>query len=333
MPAADGRSAGNGSLVPRVAAGRSVSPRACGGKLYLLFCWLWVPLPLAADTLWLENGDRITGTVLRHTVSEWQVASDVAGVIHIQAEHVTRVEWSGAEMPVSTPPALAKTSERNRPEDRPFSSRGGVDVAVEYENSAVDTHEVDIDLRQHVTQGVWRHRWRGNYHREYRDNERRDNDWELAYSPERFVTRKRFWQGRVSWKRDWEEDISHRFALGLGPGYQFWDTEQSAFSLSALLTRNRFTYASHPEERFFSWALQWQFNRHFWQELFELYATGRTGRAFSGATGFQFNAETGVRYPLTEWMSLNMAIEADWVENSAEDLRDTLYHVGVGVNW
>lgn len=308
-----------------------ISPRQREGKLFLALCGLLAPLPLAADTLWLENGDRITGTVLRYTVNEWQLDSDAAGILFIDAEHVARVEWSGAEVPVSD--FLSEARESNRPEDRPFSSRGNLDVAVEYENSTVDTHEVDIDLRQHVAQGVWRHTWRGSYYREYRDNERRDNDWELAYSPERFVSRQRFWQGRVSAKRDWEEDISRRLALGVGPGYQFWDTEQSAFSLSALLSRNRFTYASQPEERFYSWALQWQFNRHFWQELFELYASGRTGRAFSGATGFQFNAETGVRYPLTEWMSLNMAVEADWVENSAEDLRDTLYHVGMGVNW
>ncbi|MDR5898701.1 DUF481 domain-containing protein [Halomonas vilamensis] len=291
------------------------------------------PLPLSADTLWLANGDRITGTVLRHTTSAWQVDTEAAGILNIAAEHVARVVWSGAEVPMSDPLELVTTPASNLPENRSFSSSGGVDVALEYENSAVDTHEVDIDLRQNVAQGVWRHRWRGRYHREYRDGERRDNDWELAYSPERFVSRQRFWHGRVSAKRDWEEDISRRFALGLGPGYQFWDTEQSAFSLSALLTRNRFSYANHPEERFYAWALQWQFNRYFWQELFELYATGRTGRAFSGATGFQFNAETGVRYPLTEWMSLNMAVEADWVENSAEDLRDTLYHIGLGVNW
>jgi hypothetical protein len=108
----------------------------------------------------------------------------------------------------------------------------------------------------------------------------------------------------------------------VGPGYQLWDNERGVFSLSALLTRNRYQYADQDDENFQTGVLQWQFNRYLWDDLFELYANGRAGRALAQATSFLLDAETGMRYPLT-----------DWVENSAEDLNDTTYNLGIGLNW
>ena len=217
--------------------------------------------------------------------------------------------------------------------ERPFNATGGVDIAFEYEHSTADTKELELDLRQRVEAGFWRHQWQASYHREYRDGKRRKNDWHLAYSPERFFSTQRFWQGRISTNRDWNEALERRFSVGVGPGYQLWDNERGAFSLSALLTRNRYQYADQDDENFQTGVLQWQFNRYLWDDLFELYANGRAGRALAQATSFLLDAETGMRYPLTDWASLQMSVETDWVENSAEDLNDTTYNLGIGLNW
>jgi len=312
----------------------------------LLPCLLASPW-LAADTLWLENGDRVTGTVVGKTSARWRVDTDYAGEIEIDAGLVARVALDEPPSPnVKAMNALgfAAQPKPRRPDsavkdatspqaERPFNATGGVDIAFEYEHSTADTKELELDLRQRVEAGFWRHQWQASYHREYRDGKRRKNDWHLAYSPERFFSTQRFWQGRISTNRDWNEALERRFSVGVGPGYQLWDNERGAFSLSALLTRNRYQYADQDDENFQTGVLQWQFNRYLWDDLFELYANGRAGRALAQATSFLLDAETGMRYPLTDWASLQMSVETDWVENSAEDLNDTTYNLGIGLNW
>ncbi|MDN6179765.1 MAG: DUF481 domain-containing protein, partial [Halomonas subglaciescola] len=141
------------------------------------------------------------------------------------------------------------------------------------------------------------------------------------------------WQGRISTNRDWGEELERRFSVGVGPGYQLWDNERGAFSLSALVSRDRYQYTTQADEDFEAGVLQWQFNRYLWDKLFEIYTNGRAGRALSNATSFLLDADAGVRYPLTDWASLQMSVETDWVENSAEDLNDTTYNLGIGLNW
>ncbi|SHM27978.1 DUF481 domain-containing protein [Vreelandella subglaciescola] len=302
---------------------------------------------LAADTLWLENGDRVTGTIVDKTSARWRIDTDYAGEIEIDARRVERVALDEppspsvkamnalgfAVQPKPPRPEPAGDDAAASPTERPFNATGGVDVAFEYEHSTADTRELELDLRQRLEVGAWRHKWQASYHREYRDGKRRENDWHLAYSPERFFSERHFWQGRVSTNRDWNEALERRFSVGVGPGYQLWDNERGAFSLSALLTRNRYQYADQPDDNFQTGVLQWQFNRYLWADLLELYANGRAGRALSQATSFLLDAETGMRYPLTDWASLQMSVETDWVENSAEDLSDTTYNVGIGLNW
>lgn len=287
-------------------------------------------LPLRADTLWLKNGDRVTGEVVEKTASHVRIKTDYAGEIAVAAGRVERVALEAPPEPEPEPaPARAATSSI----DRPFTATGGIDVAFEYEHSAADTQELELDVRQRIEAGRWRHTWRAGYHREYRDGKRRKNDWRLSYAPERFFTSQRFWQGRVSTYRDWNEALERRFSLGLGPGYQLWDNERGAFSLSALLTRNRYEYARRHNETFHSGVLQWQFNRYLWNQLFEVYANGRAGQALSSSTSFLLASKTGLRYPLTDWASLQLSVETDWVKNSVEDLNDTTYNLGLGLNW
>ncbi|WP_311955687.1 DUF481 domain-containing protein [Halomonas garicola] len=311
-----------------------------------LLCWL-VSSPLWADTLWLENGDRITGKAIEKTATRWRIDTGYAGEIDIDAERVERVVLDEppapsikvanalgfATQPKPPDPETAKEKAASSPTERPFTASGGVDIAVEYDHSTADTQELELDLRQRIETGHWRHHWRADYHREYRDGKRRKNDWHLAYSPKRFFAPQRFWQGRVSTNRDWNEALERRFSLGAGPGYQLWDNERGAFSLSALLTRNRYEYANEGDENFQAGVLQWQFNRYLWDQLFEVYANGRAGRALTRSTSFLLDTETGLRYPFTEWASLQMSVETDWVENSVEDLNDTTYNLGIGLNW
>ncbi|MDN6181030.1 MAG: DUF481 domain-containing protein, partial [Halomonas subglaciescola] len=165
---------------------------------------------LSADTLWLENGDRVTGEVVDKTSARWRVETDYAGDIEIDTAKVARVAIDKPPSPsVNAVNALSFVTQLKpvpKPEpseddplttfaERPFSASGGVDMAFEYEHSNADTKELEFDARQRIEVGHWRHKWRARYHREYRNGKRRKNDWHMSYSPERFFSEQRFWQG------------------------------------------------------------------------------------------------------------------------------------------
>src|SRR3546814_12630921 len=78
----------------------------------------------------------------------------------------------------------------------------------------------------------------------------------MYYTLDRFMTEKAFWQVLLMHRRDWIEDLNRQTAYGTGPGYQFWDNELGAFSMSALLGRVHYGYSDGSSDAAYAASLR-----------------------------------------------------------------------------
>lgn len=318
--------------------------------------------PVLADTVWLKNGDRLTGTIRVFDGSKLLLQTDYGGSIPLDWKKVATLE-SDHELLVKMGPVdgeraksllaaesgkvtlangdapktveLAQIEQIMKPKPlvEDFVWKGNIDLAMDYKRAERDTDDYDVDIDTKARHGQWRHNAQFEYNRELKDEVVSTNNWSTEYALDRFLTEKLFWQGRLEYKRDRVEELERQRTVGTGPGYQFWDDELGAFSVATLANRSDYSFSNGEQNRFYELSVKWDYNRYLVGKTIELFSSGEVGRPLSGAADFSLDAEVGLRYKVTDWASLNMKAEKDMVSGAEGDLDETRYTLGFGVGW
>ena len=237
--------------------------------------------PLMADTVWMKNGDRLTGTIKVLDGGKLLLETDYGGSIpldwkkiatldsdrellvkenditgerakSLQAAEAGKVTLANGDAPKTVELASIKQIMKPKPLVEDFMWKGNVDVAMDYKRAESDTDDYDVDLKTQARHGKWRHNATVDYNRELRNDVVSTDNWGTEYALDRFLDEKWFWQGRLEYKRDKIEDLERQRTIGTGPGYQFWDNELGAFSVAGLLNRSDYEYANGEKDNFYA---------------------------------------------------------------------------------
>lgn len=318
--------------------------------------------PLMADTVWMKNGDRLTGTIKVLDGGKLLLETDYGGSIpldwkkiatldserellvkenditgerakSLQAAEAGKVTLANGAAPKTVELASIKQIMKPKPLVEDFMWKGNVDVAMDYKRAESDTDDYDVDVNTQARHGKWRHNATLDYNRELRNDVVSTDNWGTEYALDRFLDEQWFWQGRLEYKRDKIEDLERERTIGTGPGYQFWDNELGAFSVAGLLNRSDYQYANGEKDNFYAISMRWDYNRYLIGKTFELFSTGEVGKPLANAADYALDGEVGLRYKVTDWASLNMKASKDQVSGSEGDKDETRYTIGFGVGW
>lgn len=326
-----------------------------------------------ADTIWLNNGDKITGKITLLDGGKLFVTTDYAGSVSVAWDKVKTFESDhglviqgeryekGVLYPslkagdtravVGTPSAIEPTSTGGqqtlplsdiktivaaKPLVTDFSWKGNIDAGISHKKSSTETENYDVTLDTSMRHGTWRHNLDGSFHQAEENEVLSTKNAAGEYALDKFLDEQWFWQARYQYKRDWIEDIKINRSFGLGPGYQFWDNDLGAFSLTSLVNSQTFIYqndADGKQDHFYSGGLKWAYNRYLYSKSIEAFTTGEVGRSFDGTAPIYLKAEGGLRFKLTDWSSMSMKVARTRIESNEGNVDDTLYTLGLGVGW
>ena len=319
--------------------------------------------PLLADTVWMKNGDKLTGTITVFDGGKLLIQTKYAGAVTIDWKEVKtldsdqhllvkqdaytgemsksltaaddgKVTLANGEAPKTVELASIQQILKPKPVVEDLVWKGNVDLALDYQRAEKDTDDYDIGFKTTARHGRWRHIAEGEYNREVQDDVTTTDNWRAEYSLDRFLTDQWFWQGRLNYKRDHIEELARQRVVGTGPGYQFWDDELGAFSLGSLLNRTDYEYKDGSKDNFYSLAMKWDYNRYLIGKKVEFFTNGEVGKPLSNVANYALDAEMGLRYKVTEWASLNLKAERDIISGTNDaDLNKTRYTAGFGVAW
>ncbi|CAI8862145.1 DUF481 domain-containing protein [Pseudomonas neuropathica] len=319
--------------------------------------------PLLADTVWLKNGDKLSGTITVFDGGKLLIQTKYAGAVTIDWKEVKtldsdqhllvkqdaysgevsksltaaedgKVTLANGEAPKTVELASIQQILKPKPVVEDLVWKGNVDLALDYQRAEKDTDDYDVGFKTTARHGRWRHTAEGEYNREVQDDETTTDNWRAEYALDRFLTDKWFWQGRLNYKRDHIEELARQRVVGTGPGYQFWDDELGAFSLGSLLNRTDYEYRDGSKDNFYSVAMKWDYNRYLIGKKVEFFTNGEVGKPLSGVADYALDAELGLRYKVTDWASLNLKAERDIISGTNDaDLNKTRYTAGFGVAW
>lgn len=230
-------------------------------KITVMFAFLtmFVCKPLFADELKMQNGDRITGTVVKMENGTLTVKTSYAGDIAVKWDQVESIRTAspvhvvlddktsahGILNPTGTGDLELKTVdvikpirfalgqvERINPPSKPavkFSGRVNVGLDIKKGNTDTKAYHVDSEVEARTENNRYTVGAEANREEE---SERKTADNRLFYmSYDHFLTQKWFFYTNASFERDDFKDLNLRTTVGAGSGYQFFESEQKNLSL------------------------------------------------------------------------------------------------------
>lgn len=332
-------------------------------SIFLTLAVVW-SLPAIADTVWLDNGDRITGQIELLDRGRLVVSTEFAGEVTIDIARVRTLE--------SDQPLLVKTGEEaeralsiqrssipgqiqvvnGRPEPveimltsidqmmmpqpliKDWLLEGNADVAVFLKQGTVDERDIALRGNTRIRHGDWRHVLGGNFERYYVDDVKNRDFWQTEYDLSWFFDEQMFWQTAWNYQRDQLGEIARRAQFGMGPGYEWWNTTLSRFETSARIDHVRITERSGAERQFNAAGFEWDYRRYMLGKRFEVFHNAETLFSGNPSVRYLIDTELGLRYMLNSWASLSLLTEWDYVESETDSNVDEVrYRFGLGVSW
>jgi hypothetical protein len=354
-----------------IIAGQSfICPSAMSFRILLCLSLLFPSFLVHADTVWLRSGDRLTGKIKLYDSGKLLLSTNFAGVITIESDKISSVDSTqevmvrfkeggpqllhglqagesgqvGLNGSAARPLALADVRQivPHKPITKDWRWTGNIDGALDQKRADKDTDKIDMRAKTVLRNRNWRNTLEGEYHREVKDAKVSTDNYSVQYALDRFWSDHWFWQGRLEYWRDSVDILAVEKDIGTGPGYQFWEDELGAFSLTALVYRSELELTSPERLTVHFAALGWDYKYFLLAKRLELFSEGNYQKMLEKMNSENLDdidtmtrGRLGLRYKVTSWASLNVRTEwerysfkSDRADNSERRLL-----MGVGVNW
>jgi putative salt-induced outer membrane protein YdiY len=304
---------------------------------------LWT-VTVHADEVVLRNGDRISGKVVELIDGKLSIETEYAGVVKLDwsqvetfstdqpiyvkiGDNVVRATVSEADSGTATlssedwletePIELSRLSAMNY-EPKPtvrVSGRINIGASSTSGNTNVDKTNGDIEVVARTDKN--RFALGGEVNRAKNEGVETESNWLAYLKYDHFISNRWYAFANMSGENDEFKDIRLRTTIGLGTGYQWFDTEKTKLSLElgvnyVNVDRIVSTDTDYPAAR---WALD------FLQKLFnsktEFFHRHALFSSLDDSENFFIRTRTGLRLPIIENLNSTIQYNYDWDDNPA----------------
>lgn len=322
-----------------------------------LFLCLFAP-GILADTVYMSNGDRITGEVSRVWDNELYIEPAYADEFTVDLSEVTRIEseeefevelrdhsvvtgtfvpdaehgmaFLTAEGPMPLPPmAIEELTEAS---EEYFDWEARSDLSSSANSGNADTFAFLWQAEAQVKIGDHRDRVSFSLDRQDQDAQTTRELYTADYVHSWFFRDQWFATGGIGYERDPIRDLSYRYTPGAGVGYQFFDDAYRSFEISIAGVGVRERLGDRETDSFAPrWSLRYRRDildgdlEFFHDHTVSVYVTGRDNEVVL--------TSTGIRWDVWGDIYLNAQFDWNWESNPAagRENEDVGYILGVGV--
>lgn len=330
--------------------------------LRTLLCSLIVSLtaPVLADTVWLSNGDRLSGEIVLLDGGKLALKTQYAGQVLIawkdidtlrsdkpllirrqglDSEPSNQLEAAGkgmvrvvSEHTQTVPLASIKRLIPPRPVLQDRLWEGNLDVKLDMERDDDDTDEWKLKGNTRMEHGRWRHLLSGELERKVKNEAKTADNWQLEYDLDRFISDNWFWRVGAEQDEDQFAFLTRQRSLGTGPGYRFWDNELGRLDVIGQINRLQLD-TRNDQLALNTYSLSLDYKRLLWSTRLEFYSTAELQVPDIEQIDYVLDSEAGLRYRLNDWARLSLLYELDQVRGLGQTYSERRYLLGVGVGW
>lgn len=291
---------------------------------------MFLPLAAQADTVLLNNGDRITGTVVSQNDQQVSIRLPYASSpIQIPRSSVKQVTTAAA---ASAKKASSK-SDSDELKETEWKLSGKVDGDVKLIHNEDDTKNISLTNTLEYSNNIWRYALDDAYYYVTEDDETSSHKYDLKPSLDYFFTPKWFLHNTADYEYNMLADKYMTINLGTGPGYRFWDEKDSRLEVTtqagvsaafwhdgvaddddAAYLNNAYSN-DHYYYPFMS--VGWDYKQPLWDSDFSLTSKGTYLKYLHQQSDTVIlnqtvNFSVGLQYNLTKHVHLGLGTALDW---------------------
>jgi len=334
---------------------------------YLLFsAFTLTMLPtvtLAMDQLFLKNGDRFSGRIQEYHTGAVSIETNY-GVFNVPLNQVSGVQSDDevlqkevAKMmaePTLTAPAQAIVAEVPASQDVPIvadvvEEQDGVKQAglfgaawtgeVTADGFLTSGNDDDKEFEAGLsTEARWdKHRvqYDGEFGFEKEDGEKKEIAWSNNLAHDYFFAEKWFWDTRIGFEKDDEDELDLRSKIFTGPGYQAYDRDDLSLAFTLGLGYQKEDFSTRGAED--SMATEWtmDYEQSFYDDAFSVFHENDFIVPFDDTNDFLLESSTGVEAPIAGGVFARAGVNFDWDNDPVVDRveEDTEYFLSLGYEW
>jgi putative salt-induced outer membrane protein YdiY len=303
-----------------------------------------------ADEIRLKNGDRLTGRVIRMEAGKLILKTVYAGDISIVWQEVASLktddsvrvvlkdetalegntlsiedgkmmlETAKIEVPVSFSLADVKAINPEPIKTVNITSRANVNITSERGNTDSDNYYFDGEFVARTKKN--RYKIGGELSKEESDGTTTSQNW-LAYGNySHFLSKKWYLYADTLFEHDEFKDLDLRSTLGVGAGYQIFETPVLNLSISAGLAKvdENFDVAEDDDYSAGQWSVN--YDQYFFKKFVQLFHVSTGFVSFEDTNDWFYRTRTGLRFPVYKGLTATLQYNYDYDHQPSEDAED-----------
>lgn len=224
-------------------------------------------------------------------------------------------------------------------------STGKVSVAGTYQRG--NTVEDDLEAKGNTSyrHGDWRHNGVLEYESESTNGGPADEDYDLAYRLDRFVSAHWFIYNELGYGQEESKYVDERYTYGLGAGFQVWEDPNSALSFeNGVLYKKELldptaddllddNWVSRTETGYYRFSTNFRYKLPFSAEFFH---TNELLYSLQDSENWEVSVDVGLSVPLGLGLFSEYKFEYDYDNQPSSpeaEREDTKWSIGIGYNW
>lgn len=304
----------------------------------LLILSLCLAMPASADEVYLLNGDRLSGTIVKMEENVLTLQTDYGGEIKVEWEKVQRLSsdsplkilvpgesrdvvrsfFYGAhdlhevrELGPDGPVPLADIKAINL---EPIRLTGTVTIGGNSTSGNSSAKAFNGATRLTLNADRQRLLVEGKYNYGQAGDQVTARNSLASLKHDYFVSKQVFIESFGMLEKDTLQNLQLRSTIGSGLGYQFYETARTMLSLSVGLAHvsEHFTNSPNTQTPSGRWSLRWEHG--LWPDRVKLFHRHEGFYDINGGNAFRFNADQGVR--ITVYRNLFFNVEYDFRLNT-----------------
>jgi len=294
-----------------------------------------------ADEVRLENGDRISGTIVTMENKVLRIRTSYAGDLSIKWEAVAAITTDGSiEVGLSDDTSahgVVRAAEEgklsiiaeqvdepltfdvedveaiNPPPDYRWKAR--FDVAIDVEKGNTDKEEYELSASFMARTESSRYTFWGELDKEYKSGDKTDDSALALLKYDHFFTEEWYAWLAAHFETDEFKDLNLRSLVGAGPGYQFLETPLTNLSVETGLAGINEDYDVDEDQSYlgFRWAID--YDRYFLDNRVQFFHWQQGIWSLSDSEDILIYTRTGFRVPLVK--GLSASLQYNWELDNA----------------
>lgn len=312
--------------------------RALRWQWPLLIFGLWLATPTWADEVYLLNGDRLTGTIVKMEENVLTLQTDYGGEIKIEWGKVQRLS-SGGPLKILVPgeyrdpvrsffygaQALQEVRELGPDGSIPLTDIKAINlepirltgtVTIGGNSTSGNSSAKAFNGATRFMLSAYRQRLlvEGKYNYGQAGDQVTARNSLASLKHDYFISKQIFIESFGMLEKDTLQNLQLRSTIGSGLGYQFYETARTTLSLSIGLAHvsEHFTNSPNNQTPSGRWSLRWEHG--LWPDRVKLFHRHEGFYDINAGNAFRFNADQGVR--ITVYKNLFFNVEYDFRLNT-----------------